>query len=117
MSVRPMRLRLNLNRDWRYFRGDCPGGDAPGLDDSAWEPIGLPHTFDLPYFRTPEFFVGCGWYRRRFKVDHNWRSRRLFLEFEGAFQDATVYVNGHRVGRHLGGVRAEFVGEKRPSSG
>jgi len=27
----------------------------------------------------------------------------LFLEFEGAFQDAEVFVNGRRLGEHKGG--------------
>jgi len=48
------RQRLNLNRDWKFFRGDVDGAERPDFDDSQWESIGLPHSFDLPYFRTPE---------------------------------------------------------------
>jgi beta-galactosidase len=97
------RIRLNLNRQWKFFLGDCADALATNFDDSAWQSVGLPHTFDLPYFRTPEFYVGCGWYRRRFECPEQWRNKRLFLEFDGAFQVADVFVNGQRVGGHQGG--------------
>jgi len=58
------RARINLNREWKFARADLAGAERTDFDDSAWEPIGLPHTFDLPYFRTPEFYVGYGWYRK-----------------------------------------------------
>jgi hypothetical protein len=98
------RQRLNLNRDWRFFRGDIAGGaEAVDFDDRDWQPIGLPHTFDLPYFRTPEFYVGDGWYRKRLEIPPQWRGRRLSLEFDGAFQVAEAFVNGVRLGEHRGG--------------
>ena len=97
------RVRTCLNRGWTFHRGACDGADRPGFDDAAWPAVGLPHTFDLPYFRTPEFYVGQGWYRRRFGVPADWAGRRVWLEFEGAFQVATVHVNGHVVGTHEGG--------------
>src|ERR1700752_954863 len=96
------RRRINLNREWKYARGDPAGAQAIDFDDSAWEPVGLPHTFDLPYFRTPEFYVGYGWYRRSLSLDET-RAKRLFLEFDGVFQEAEIFVNGTRVGEHRGG--------------
>jgi hypothetical protein len=97
------RQRININRDWRFSRGDVAGADAAGFDDSAWQRVGLPHTFDLPYFRTPEFCVGYGWYRKRLDVPAEWRGRRLSVEFDGAFQVAEAFVNGVRLGAHRGG--------------
>ncbi|MGB7156647.1 MAG: sugar-binding domain-containing protein, partial [Tepidisphaeraceae bacterium] len=97
------RQRINLNREWRFVREDVAHGDTVGLDDSSWTPIGLPHSFDLPYFRTPEFFVGVGWYRKTIDVLPGWRDQRLFLEFDGVFQVADVFVNGQPVGGHRGG--------------
>jgi hypothetical protein len=97
------RQRININREWRFLREAVPNGADPILDDSAWQRVNLPHTFDLPYFRTPEFYVGAGWYRRTIDVPANWRGKRLFLEFDGVFQVAEVYVNGRQVGGHRGG--------------
>ena len=38
---------VNLNREWTYQRGDHPGAERTDYDDSAWEHIGLPHSFRL----------------------------------------------------------------------
>jgi beta-galactosidase len=125
------RVRINLNREWKFLRADVAGAERIDFDDSSWQQIGLPHTFDLPYFRTPEFYVGSGWYRKAFPVPspgtpgkgqgeglalaaHNHAltpalsrstggGRRVFLEFDGVFQVAEVFVNGRAVGQHEGG--------------
>src|SRR5262245_15816609 len=62
------RVHINLNREWKFVRADIAGAERVDFDDSAWQPIGLPHTFDLPYFRTPEFYVGYGWYRKSLPI-------------------------------------------------
>ncbi|HSV13492.1 MAG TPA: glycoside hydrolase family 2 TIM barrel-domain containing protein [Tepidisphaeraceae bacterium] len=100
------RKRINLNRDWRFHRGDIVGAAAVDFDDSNWERVGLPHTFDLPYFRTAEFYVGVGWYRKRVDTRGLRLTARTFshwLEFDGAFQVAEIFINGRRVGEHRGG--------------
>src|SRR3954447_20111008 len=100
-----MRERITINRAWKFARGDHPGAEAAAFDDSRWESVGLPHTFDLPYFRTPEFYVGVGWYRKRINGRGlpfgKWLAGTL--EFDGAFQVATIFMNGKRVGEHRGG--------------
>lgn len=95
------RARINLNREWKFARGEVVGAESQAFDDSAWDDIGLPHSFDLPYFRTPEFYVGCGWYRKTIQIPP--RDGPAFLEFDGAFQVTDVYVNGARAGTHEGG--------------
>ena len=50
-----------------------------------------------------QFYIGYGWYRKHLTVPRLGRDNAIFLEFEGAFQDAQVYVNGTSVGEHLGG--------------
>jgi beta-galactosidase len=98
------RTVTNLNREWRFLRGDAEGAESPQFDDSRWGRIGLPHTFDLPYFRTPEFYVGFGWYRKRVELDSNAiGDKRMILEFDGVFQAAEVFINGRRAGGHRGG--------------
>ena len=99
----PLRQNLNINREWKFKLGDYPGAKAIGYDDSKWASIGLPHSFSIPYFGFKDFYVGYGWYRKHFDIKPGWKSKCIFLEFEGAFQDAEVFVNGTRVGRHQGG--------------
>ena len=88
------RRTINLNRDWTFRFAEGPT-----------RPVGLPHTFDLPYFRTPEFLVGTGWYDRQFDLPTDWnpQTQAAALEFDGVFQVADVSINGVAVGGHRGG--------------
>jgi len=49
------------------------------------------------------FYVGYGWYRKHFELSPQQAGKRLALEFEGAFQDAEIFLNGKKVGAHQGG--------------
>ena len=44
-----------------------------------------------------------GWYRAPIAVTSGDRGRRLWLEFDGVFRDAIVFVNGYVVGRNESG--------------
>lgn len=94
---------VNLNREWTYQRGDFPGAEQADYDDSGWERIGLPHSFSIPYFLSSEFYTGYGWYRKALDLSKDDLERDLFLEFDGVFQEAEVYVNGTLAGTHRGG--------------
>lgn len=94
---------FNLNREWMYKCGDYCGAEQPLFDDSGWESIGLPHSFSIPYFMSKDFYVGYGWYRKTLQLNKSDLAKRLFLEFDGVFQEAEVFVNGQLVGKHVGG--------------
>ncbi len=97
------RVRQNFNAGWRFHLGDAKGAQATAFDDAAWQPVGLPHSFSIPYFQAPEVYVGYGWYRKDLNLAAIPAGRRYSLEFEGAFQRAEIYVNGTKVGGHRGG--------------
>lgn len=92
-----------LNRAWTFTLGDPAGAQAPAYDDSRWEVAHLPHSFSIPYFLGKGFYVGYGWYRKTLQVPAAWQGKRISLEFDGVFQDAEIYVDGTRAGRHRGG--------------
>ena len=97
------RTRTNVDRGWKFLLGDDTQASEPAFDDSKWQYVNLPHSFSEPYFRSPDFYVGYGWYRRHISVGAAAVKEQSSLEFEGAFQDAAVWVNGKRAGEHLGG--------------
>ncbi len=97
------RENINLNREWKFLLGDAAGAEALSFDAARWSDVNLPHSFSLPYFMRPEFYVGYGWYRKMLDVPAGWQGKRISLEFEGAFQEAEIFVNGRRIGRHRGG--------------
>src|SRR6201999_1710516 len=102
------RIDVNLDEGWHFLRQDVTNAEASQFDDSKWELINLPHTWnnldgqDGP----PLYYRGPGWYRKTFKVDNAYANRRLFLKFDGAFSATEVWVNGHRLGEHRGGFAA-----------
>lgn len=97
------RTIINLNREWKYTRGDHQGAERQVFNDEGWEQVGLPHSFSIPYFMSKDFYVGYGWYRKSLKLTVNELSRKIFLEFDGVFQEAEVFVNGKLAGKHVGG--------------
>ena len=48
-TAAPPAMPAGVTRDvpfddgWRFHRGDAPGADRPGFDDSAWRTLDLPH--------------------------------------------------------------------------
>lgn len=92
-----------LNHGWRYFKGDTIGAEKTDFDDTRWENIGLPHSFSIPYFMSKDFYVGFGWYRKTVEMSKSDLEKYVTLDFEGVFQDCEVFVNGRKMGRHVGG--------------
>ena len=97
------RIVQNFNQTWKFKRADVSGAQATTFDDSTWGNVGLPHSFGLPYFASTKFYVGYGWYRKHFTVPSSWSGMSVFLEFQAAFDQAQIYVNGTQVGQHIGG--------------
>lgn len=87
-----------FNRDWSFRLGD----NAETVKD-GWNPVHLPHSFSMPYFLSNAFYTGEGGYAKTLNVPKTWEGKKVFLDFEGVFQVADVYVNGKRAGGHSGG--------------
>jgi hypothetical protein len=102
-NVQAARTKTNVDRGWKFLLGDEARASDAAFDDSKWQVVNLPHSFSEPYFRSPDFYVGYGWYRRHIRVDTATVKKQASLEFEGAFQDAELWVNGKKAGEHLGG--------------
>ncbi len=83
----------NANADWQFRRA----GEA------EWVPCQLPHSEAIPYFLGGDFRCGAVEYRKWLDVPESWRGQCIFLEFEAAFQEAEVCIDGHEAGHHRGG--------------
>jgi len=106
------RVRTTINDRWRYAPGAIEGAAATDFDDSAWQLINLPHTWNATdaFDKTTPYRRGIGWYRKSLVINPDLRGKRLFLYIEGANQVADVFVNGTHAGQHIGGYTA-FVFE------
>jgi beta-galactosidase len=105
------RERQLLNDGWVHKLGDPADAQRPGLNTRGWRRLSIPHTWNAEdsLDDEPGFYRGPGWYRRHLEVTRNLQEKRVFLYFEGAFQVADVYVDGDRVGGHVGGYTAFSV--------
>ena len=103
------RTVLSFNNDWRFYDGDWTGADQVDADDSQWLYVNAPHS-TIQY--TPENYLqkdlGVFWYRRHFTMDPSMEGQQIILTFEGAMQEATVWLNGEELGVHQGGY-TEFA--------
>jgi beta-galactosidase len=82
---------------------DVAAASMPAFDDSAWNDVTLPHTWNIPDGEMATMYEGPGWYRRHLSVPMTDAGRRLYLQFDGACKVTDVFVNGTHVGQHRGG--------------
>jgi beta-galactosidase len=97
-----------LSQGWRFMRADAAGAEAPGFDDSTWENVAVPHTYNALDGEDggADYYRGIGWYRLRFDAPSDSSNRRVFLGFDAANAVADVYLNGVLLGSHRGGYSA-----------
>lgn len=109
------RLELAADSGWRFLLGDPSGAESPSFADSSWRTVDLPHDWSIeskPDKNNPSgagggFFPGgTGWYRKAFTAPADWKGKRVSVEFDGVYRNATVYLNGHKLGDHAYGYTA-----------
>ena len=100
---------LPADAGWRFLLGDPQGAEAPAFADSSWRSVDLPHDWSIeasPEKKNPSGSGGgyapggVGWYRRMFTAPARWQGKRVSVEFDGVYRDATVYLNGQKLGMH-----------------
>lgn len=114
-SANPARQQLAADAGWKFFLGDPSGAETSSFSDVSWRAVDLPHDWsieskpdkDNPSGSGEGFFPGgIGWYRKTFHAPADWKNKRVNVEFDGVYRDATVYLNGHKLGTHPYGYTA-----------
>jgi beta-galactosidase len=108
-TVRSIEL---FTKDWRFNLGDVPDGQEPGLDDSGWRLLDLPHDWSIEGEFSPEHPAGVGggalpggigWYRKTFSVPESESGKLQFIEFDGVYMNSEVWINGEYLGKRPNG--------------
>src|SRR5450432_1201904 len=101
--------------DWRFFRGDTVNAELENFDDASWRQLQVPHDWsieEVPGTNSPfnpdvgngvsiGFTTGgTGWYRKSFKISSQQKNRKIFIEFDGVYMNADVWLNGVHLGSH-----------------
>lgn len=100
---------LRADAGWKFLLGDPAGAEAPSFADSSWRSVDLPHDWSIEGAPDQKnatgsgggfFPAGIGWYRRNFTAPESWTGKHVSVEFDGVASNATVYLNGQKVGIH-----------------
>ncbi len=103
------RIVISADADWKFLLGDPVGAGSATFDDHSWRIVTLPHDWSIegpPSETNPTgggggyFPAGIGWYRKTFTVPASWKGKRVVIEFDGVASNATVYLNGRKIGNH-----------------
>jgi beta-galactosidase len=112
-----------FDRDWKFNYGETSGAEQAGFDDTAWRSVDLPHDYSIegpqnvdptkrgamegPFDRNSParnggayLNGGIGWYRKTFTLPDSDKGKQVTILFDGAYQNATVTINGHKLGDH-----------------
>lgn len=108
---------------WFAKAGYGDGAAAPQFEDRTWREVDLPHDWavELPFssaashshgYRTigwkyPETSVG--WYRKKLTIPASDSGRKISIQFDGIFRDATVWVNGFYLGNEPSGYAENSI--------
>ncbi len=115
------REKLLFDSNWKFHLGDDwpnmlrldkagqnSGPAAEKFNDAGWRAVNLPHDWviELPFDKNADGSHGfkpvgpgfpknsVGWYRRTFDLPATDDGKRIWLDFDGAFRDTMVFVNG-----------------------
>ena len=97
----------DFDSNWKFNLGDVKDGQNPGLDDSQWRVLDLPHDWSIEgkFDKDNPAGVGggalpggIGWYRRTFTLDESKKDKLSFIDFDGVYRNSEVWINGHYLG-------------------
>jgi len=93
-SAYAQRTVTKINSNWQFRK-----------DRTDWQQVHLPHTWNADDVMddVPGYYRGIGWYRKMFTAGNQLKGKTLSLYFEGANQEAEVFINGKKAGQHTGG--------------
>ena len=97
----------NFNNGWKFNLGDISGAEALAYNDAQWRNVDLPHDYSIEqdFSRSMEgesgyLPGGVGWYRKNVEIPSALSAKRISLNFDGVYMDATIYVNGTELANH-----------------
>ena len=98
------RVTIPFDADWRFSLTDSGNAAMPAFDDSTWRAVRLPHDWSAAGPFSADFGSGngyapggVGWYRRHFTLESSLKGKIATIEFDGVYDHAEVWVNGHFV--------------------
>lgn len=98
---------VNFDKGWKFSLSDEPEYKYATFDDSSWRSLDLPHDWAIEGNFSQDnpsgtgggaLPGGVGWYRKTFTVPASDKGKIIYVDFDGAYMNATVFINGHELG-------------------
>jgi beta-galactosidase len=110
----------SFDEGWHFLKDSLPGAEYPNLNDSNWRVLDVPHDWsieDLPGQNGEDIIGpfdksavdrmssgylvgGTGWYRKNFTIKEEDKNKITYLQFDGVYMNADVWLNGKHLGFH-----------------
>ncbi|HEX2926878.1 MAG TPA: carbohydrate-binding protein [Ruminiclostridium sp.] len=97
----------NFDEGWKFNKGEVSNGQSTSYSDSGWSNVTLPHDWSIynsfnqssPAGGGGGYLDGgIGWYRKTFTVPSDYAGKKVFIEFDGAYMNSQVWINGTSLG-------------------
>ena len=118
----------SFDADWRFLKDSLPGAEVPDFNDSNWRVLDVPHDWsieDLPGQNGEDIIGpfdksaidkmssgylvgGIAWYRKSFTINEEDKDKTAYLQFDGVYMNADVWLNGKHLGFHPYGYTPFF---------
>jgi len=84
-----------LMGNWKINLGDDPAWSKEGIDDSKWETIAVPATWENQGFRD---YDGYAWYRKTFTLPKDFEAKDMVLLLGRIDDMDQAFLNGTQIG-------------------
>ncbi len=102
--------KILFNDHWSFHLGDIEYGGIEHLDHSAWRVLDLPHDWSVEGIASKNnssctgFLAGgIAWYRKSFDMPLNKKGEKVYIYFEGVYNNSEVFINGKNEGKRPNG--------------
>ena len=102
-------LRKNIDDSWSFTEGQPSGAVVASMYESLGRPVNLPHDSMIETDTYPQapatngtgyYGGGIGTYTKTLDIPEEYRGKRVLVEFDGAYMNTTVGLNGHTITKH-----------------
>ena len=101
------REKINFDKGWKFALADSTQMSHANYDDASWRTLNLPHDWAIegdfsataPSGNSGGALPGgVGWYRKTFTADAADKGKQFYIDFDGVYMNATVWINGTKLG-------------------
>lgn len=109
-----------INADWYFNLGDSKYAGAEYFNHSEWRNLELPHDWSVESVASPSLASctgylpgGIGWYRKELDIPKSQEGNKVYVYFEGIYNNSEVFINGKWIGKRPNGY-VSFMYELTP---